>query len=335
MQSRKVSPKLLSGQSRNWFLLKEKMFSNRFSLRICISAVFVLSVFGFPHVSKISALNVSKSYKDCMSMRSAFNPWGISNGVALNSQAVGYTGAIVDPALFQENKHLDTDRDGVACEGKIFDLGVTSSTPGVAAAYSACKSERAADQIFVNISSQLERYYTTSDTFLAIIPMHEQAYKQMQIAASQNAIFKDAAKSAKYNLDVLKKSYLYALKGKSLTGGTSNLDSDNWCALFGVYSGHKGMFPPIEMKFPKIAKTPVNGARQVCQSLFVIAPRGELLYSGNDSISLNDCDRNARNIGLSSNSYLDAMDQMIEIYFSRYDYWCWGRNNCITEWDIK
>lgn len=300
-----------------------------------ILSVGIYLLFSSIDIRVASAELSQVAFRNCEAMASALTPWGISKGVALNAQTVGFTGALVDAYLYQVNKKLDIDKDGVACEGKIYDLSISKNSAGVTYAYSACKSKRAADQNFIFITSQLERYYSESDKLLAIIPMHELANTQMQNAAKQNSIFKAGAMSAKFNLDVIKKSYLYSLKGKQLTGGGSNFDFDNWCALFGVYSSHKGMFPPIELKFPQVPKTSLNGARQVCQSLFIIAPSGELLYSGDDSISLTDCDRNARRISVSASSYDDAFDQMINIYFTSYDFWCWGRNNCKTEWDIR
>jgi hypothetical protein len=282
-----------------------------------------------------SAFGYQKRFSNCEIMRRSTDPFGTLKGVALNEQSVGYTGAIVDPNLYRENIHLDTDKDGVACEGKIYDLKLTSTTSGVAAAYSACKSRRAADQNFINITSQIDRYYSESDTWLATIPMHEQASFQMQKAAGQNPIFKDGAISAKFNLELVRQTYQYSLKGKQFSSGKSNFDFDNWCSLFGMYSSHKGMFPPIDLKFPKIAKTPLNGARLICQQLFVIAPKGELLYSGNDSISLSDCDRNARKVGSWATSDTEARNEMLKIYFTFYEFWCWGRNNCKTRWDIR
>ena len=284
-------------------------------------------------LSSVSAASARIAYRSCESLRKAITPWGISNGVALNWNSVGFTGALVDAKIYQDNQKLDVDKDGVACEAAVYDFKVSKATPGVMTAYSACKSQRSGEQNLAVLYGQLDRYWNDTDVYLVQLPMIEQASTLMQQAAKQNPIFRKGASSAKALAEWYRKSWILSIAGKE-NSSALNLDFDAWCALFGIYSSHKGMFPSVDLKFPQIPRTVLNGARQVCQSMFVIAPHGQLLYSGNESISLEQCDSYARRVAKNSLSYDDALSAVKQNYFSFYDFWCWGRNNCVTEDDI-
>lgn len=267
-------------------------------------------------------------------MRKAITPWGISNGVALNSNSVGFTGALVDAKIYQDNQKLDVDKDGVACEKAIYDLNVSKTTIGVSTAYSACKAYRSAEQNAASLYGQMDRYWNSTDYWLVQLSFMKQAADLMNQASIQNKIFQKGASSAKAMSDFYGKSYILSISGKENNSKLYSFDFSEWCSLFGVYSSHVGMFPPIEIRVPNMPSTPLNGAKFVCQKLFTIAPRGQLLYSGNDSISLEECDRNARSVSSTAYSFSDANQKMKDIYFTNFDFWCWGRNNCVTEDDM-
>ncbi len=277
------------------------------------------------------------SYQTCKSLRSAgYTSFGyLGKGVALNSASVKYTGAVVDRGLYLANQKLDTDNDGVACEHPIFDFNVTPNTPGVKTAYSACKSWREGEQKSILFYGQLDVYYNESDTLAAQLPFSEKAVLLMQQAAQQNSIFKEGAISAKAWTSYYKKAYSYLLVGKRFESQPPDYEFDTWCSLFGIYSSHRGMFPPIDIRVRELPRTPLNGARLVCQKLFSIAPHGQRLYSDDASINIRDCDANARSTAKSSRSYYDALERMKEIYFAEYEFWCWSRNNCVAEEDIE
>jgi hypothetical protein len=272
------------------------------------------------------------AFRTCESLRNSTTYY--LNEVSSSTRTVGFTGAGVNATLYQENRKLDIDNDGVACELAIYDLNVTKTTVGVSSAYSACKAYRSAEQNAASLYGQIDRYWNTTDFWLVQLAFMKQSADLMKQASSQNNIFLKGASSAKAMSDYYSKSYILSIAGKENTSKLYSFDFSNWCALFGFYSSHIGMFPPIDIKTPRVPSTTLNGAKMVCQNLFTIAPRGQLLYSGNDSISLEECDRNARSVASTSYSYSDANQKMKQIYFSNFDFWCWGRNNCVTEDDM-
>jgi hypothetical protein len=273
------------------------------------------------------------AFRTCEGLRKS-DPFFLGSGVASSKGVVGFTGAKVDQKLYMENRRLDIDNDGVACELEIYDLGVSKTTAGVSTAYSACKSKRTGEQNVALLYGQMDKYWNATDYWLAQLFHIKDAAELMRQASLQNKIFLKGASSAKAMYDFFSKSYILSISGKENNSKLYSFDFDNWCSMFGVYSSHIGMFPPIDIKQRSIPSTPLYGAKSVCQNLFTIAPHGQLLYSGNDSISLDDCDRNARSIASSSYSFSDANQKMKRIYFTNYDFWCWGRNNCVTEDDM-
>ena len=301
--------------------------------RLILAAVMIVT-FALSGAEDAQANRLEVVYKSCESMRKSTAYYFLTKGVASSAQTVGLTGALVDAVLYEKNRKLDIDNDGVACELDIYDLNVSKTTAGVNTAYSACKSKRTAEQNVASLYGQMDKYWNATDYWLVQLFHIKSAAESMKQASLQNKIFQKGAISAKAMYEFFSKSYILSISGKENNSKMYSFDFDNWCGLFGVYSSHVGMFPPIEIRQRNIPSTPLNGAKLVCQNLFTIAPHGQLLYSGNDSISLDDCDRNARNTASSSYSYSDANQKMKRIYFTNHDFWCWGRNNCVTEGDV-
>jgi hypothetical protein len=291
-------------------------------------SILLVAIFTFSNSPAFASVN--KSFSSCKSLRAS--SLNLIYGVAMSSSSVGYTGALVDSTMYGENKRLDLDKDGVACELAIYDLGITSSTPGVSSAYEACKSERASKQNVISLMGQLDNYYKYSDTFLVQIAMLEQATKQMEQASVQNKVFASGSKSIKRLYEFVKSSWILSLKGKEATGKVDGA-FDEWCVLLGVYPGHRGIFSPINFQTRSPQRTALNGARKVCQSLFYMAPTGQSIYSGSESTTLETCDQNARSVAYKSSTYDAALNEMKRVYFTFHDYWCWGKS-CVTKWDI-
>jgi hypothetical protein len=111
-----------------------------------------------------------------------------------------------------------------------------------------------------------------------------------------------------------------------------DLTCDNWCSYFGIYEPHPGLFPPINWIRPKFPITTLYGARGVCKDLFWKSP-DQVIYSGNDSISQDECDRKATRISQSAFDYDDAKELMLDYLFNFRDYRCWGKN-CLTRLDF-
>jgi Excalibur calcium-binding domain len=298
-----------------------------------ILAVVIFVTIVTSEVTLVQAEGFQRAFRTCESLRKS-DPFFLGSGVASSAGVVGFTGAKVDQKLYMENRKLDIDNDGVACELAIYDLNVTKTTAGVSTAYSACKAYRTAEQNAASLYGQIDRYWNTTDYWLVQLSFMKQAADLMKQASNQNKTFLKGASSAKAMSDFYNKSYILSISGKENSSKLNSSDFTEWCALFGIYSSHTGMFPPIDIKVPNIPSTSLNGAKMVCQNLFAIAPRGQLLYSGNDSISLEECDRNARSVASTSSSYSNANQKMKRIYFSNFDFWCWGRNNCVTEDDM-
>ena len=150
------------------------------------------------------------AFRTCESLRKS-DPFFLGSGVASSKGVVGFTGAKVDQKLYMENRKLDIDNDGVACELAIYDLNVTKTTAGVSAAYSACKAYRTAEQNVGSLYGQIDRYWNTTDYWLVQLSFMKQAADLMKQASNQNKIFLKGASSAKAMSDFYNKSYILSI----------------------------------------------------------------------------------------------------------------------------
>jgi hypothetical protein len=301
---------------------------SRCSGRVILQLLIASSLF---FLSSGSSTASAKAFSNCSSLRSS--SLELSSGIALNTSSAGITNAVVNVALYNENRRLDTDNDGVVCERDVYNLGINRNTPGVNLVKSACFSEVASRQNVLVLIGTFRSYYTLSDQIFIQIPQIEQASKLMQSAASSNAVFQAAAKSAQQELDFLKQAWRYSLTGKEYFGRLPDDSFNEMCGLIGVYEGRTGIFPPIPLKTYRFPETPLNGARWFCQRVFELAPPLQNVYSKSESLSLNECDKTARTVALRQSTYQGALNEMVKIFFTFRDYWCWGKS-CISKFDF-
>jgi hypothetical protein len=251
-------------------------------------------------------------------------------GVARDSSAAGITGARVNGQVYQLNRTLDTDGDGVACELDVYDSGVTTRSSGFTSMYSACKILRRAefsmsyilgmDYPYMNERSQL-MIWMQSD--IEILPL-------VRSAAKINPIFRSALKAVEQSQKV-STSYWQAWPKEPWTP-KPDFSFSNWCGYFGVYESQPGLLPPIKWTEPSKSLTALNGARGVCKRLFWGSP-DRVMYSDEDTITLNDCDSEALRISSRSRDYYTAKETMLDYIFDFHEYWCWGKD-CVTRFDL-
>lgn len=282
-------------------------------------------------VVSASAFSVEARFSNCEKLRSSNTAsLGSINGVARDSRSAGITGAYVDPRLYEENKHLDTDNDGVACELFMYDSGVTKTSAGVASMYAACKTYRQAD-LNGGYAGYLDYpYYNERDQLLYLKLGAEGTLPLVRTAAKANPVFASAVKAAERDIKISQTLWRYWPKEPWVPA--PDFTFDNWCSYFGMYESHPGLFPPIKWNPPKLTITALYGARGVCKKLFWESP-DQVMYSGYDSISLRECDREASWVSQSAFDYDDAKELMLDYLFNFRDYWCWGKN-CLTRHDF-
>jgi hypothetical protein len=272
------------------------------------------------------------SYTSCDQLRAA----DLKNlyGVARSKADARLTGAKVDPTLFAQVKKLDTDSDGVACERAVYDSGVTTSSRGAREAYTACKEYQTFNQIALNYSNQMSRYYNYVDILAVREIWYRQAATTMKQAAQLNPVFSDGATAADASAKAAATSVARARAGKD-EYAPSRLDDrfNDWCAYLGVWERHPGIFPAVRLTIPSLPMTAINGAKSVCQDLFYGSPDGTM-YSGYDKTTLGTCDKLARRVADLSDTYQQARDSMVDLVFGNgRESWCWG-TKCKTKWDF-
>lgn len=309
----------------------------RFKMRRQVSTVGVLCVGLFWGISSfsesVSASQLEVKYSTCQKLiKSLVDGYKIggNNGVARSYSAAGNTGALVDSNLYFENQHLDSDKDGVACELFVYDSGITKTSPGAADAYSACRAHRMGEQRTLNLSVSDYPYTNDLDQLRAYYTSYLQAVSSIEKAAKANSIFKSAAINARAHLAF--QSKIMAVWPKRSSAKAPEYIFDYWCVYFGVYDSRPGLYPPITLKIPTRSSTPLDGARGFCKRLFSESPDRQM-YSGREVTTLYECDDRARYVARQAATYNAAKDKMINEYFQFIEYWCWG-TTCLTEFDF-
>jgi hypothetical protein len=297
---------------------------------LCVGLFWVISSFSEP----VSASQLEVKYSTCQKLiKSLVDGYKIdgANGVARSYSAVGNTGALVDSNLYFENQHLDSDKDGVACERFVYDSGITKTSRGAADAYSACRAHRMGEQRTVNLSVSDYPYTNGLDQLRAYYFSYLQAVSLIEKAAKANPMFKSAAVNAQTHLAFQSKVMAVWPKQTSAKVPAEYI-FDEWCVYFGVYDSRPGLYPPITLNIPTRSSTPLDGARGFCKRLFSESPDGRM-YSGSEVTTLYECDDRARYVARQAATYNAAKDKMINEYFLFIEYWCWG-TNCLTEFDF-
>jgi hypothetical protein len=252
------------------------------------------------------------------------------HGVARDSRAVGMTGAQVNARVYEMNRSLDKDGDGVACELFVYDSGVTTRSPGFTSMYSACKIDR---QAYFNMAnaSYVDYPYTNGRDELMFIWMGDtDKLPFVRSAAKINPAFQSALKAAER--DLKRTTAFWKSWPKDPQVPEKDYNFDHWCTYFGIYVSYPGLLPPMSWKPPKKDFTTLNGARGVCKRLFVESPN-QLMYSDDDIFTLMECDSEALRIARRASDYEEAKDMMIDYLFMRHEYWCWGKM-CLTRFDF-
>lgn len=290
-----------------------------------------LLIFSVFLATPTKAESPSQRFSTCEKLRSSFK---FSSGVARDSKSVGMTGAGVDRQLYEANKHLDKDSDGVACEYFVYDSGITIRSPGFTSMYSACKIERQTEFESGNILFSDYPYHNERMQLLIGMMGATQQLPLVRSAAKINPIFASALKAAEHQLKIW--TILWQSWPKEPWTPAPDFNLNHWCVYFGVYDSTPGLLPPISWVEPKRSMTVLNGARGVCKRLFWSSPDG-VVYSDEESITLSECDREAVRISRRADSYNEAKTKMIEHIFGfNYGFretWCWGKD-CVTRFDF-
>jgi hypothetical protein len=179
-----------------------------------ILAIVLIATIVTSGATLAQAESYQAAFRTCESLRNSTTYY--MTGVSSSTRTVGFTGAGVNATLYQENRKLDIDNDGVACELAIYDLNVTKTTVGVSSAYSACKAYRSAEQNAASLYGQIDRYWNTTDFWLVQLAFMKQSADLMKQASSQNNIFLKGANSAKAMSDYYSKSYILSIAGKEI-----------------------------------------------------------------------------------------------------------------------
>jgi hypothetical protein len=292
--------------------------------RLFLSIITVLSLAAS---TPVEAGMSEQVFSSCEKLRETFE---FVHGVARDSRVIGMTGARVNARVYEMNRSLDKDGDGVACELFVYDSGVTTRSLGFTSMYSACKIDRQAEFNMIN-AGYLDYPYSNGRDELRFTWMGDNdKLPFVRSAAKINPIFQSALKAAEQEL----KTSTAFLKSWPKDPWTPKRDFNfsNWCALFGIYDSQPGLLPPMSWKPPRKDLTTLNGARGVCKRLFVESPN-RVMYSDNDSITLMECDREASSVSRRASDYYEAKDMMIDYLFMWHEYWCWGKE-CTTRFDL-
>lgn len=83
------------------------MLTNLWEMKRVIAAVFAFGLV----IGSTGGVASAKTYKNCTELTKKYK-----NGVAKSKSAAGSTKAHVSAAIYAQNKKMDRDNDGVACE---------------------------------------------------------------------------------------------------------------------------------------------------------------------------------------------------------------------------
>jgi hypothetical protein len=232
------------------------------------------------------------------------------------------------------------DDDGLAKDGttvSIVELTTTTTLPRTTTtrparivaeelAYESCKTWREAELQMGDVFFGAYPYVNEAQANLMMFSMATRAKSEMEAAAAVDASFRVFSKSIERFAQVLWEDYQVS-KGNRRPGSNDETIGSKFfdlCTDYGIWPSSPGKFPPIEREPRKPEQTSLNGARKVCQDVFYISPDG-VVYDGNDSFTLNECDALARSVAQSAESFSDARSEMKRRVFGWRDSWCWGR----------
>lgn len=278
-------------------------------------------------VAPADAIKIKQRFSNCEKLRDSFE---FIHGVARDSKAVGMTGAQVNAQVYEANRTLDKDGDGVACELFVYDSGVTTRSPGFTSMYSACKimQQSVFDSGYLLLSDY--PYSNERDQLMILMLADKNKLPFIQSAAKINPVFRSAVKAAGQDLKMT--TALWQSWPKEPWAPKPDFSFAHWCSYFGVYESTPGLLPPIRWTRPKKNLSVSYGARGVCKRLFWSSPN-RVMYSGYDSITLMECDAEASRVAQRATDYYEAKDMMLDYVFAWNEVWCWG-TDCLTRYDL-